>query len=54
MECQILGVAKSEIQITHGTKSRDKTIMVGGKLVGDGEESVDRIRDILESAAAEP
>lgn len=33
-----LGVPKSDLRITRGTKSRDKTVAIGGKVVQSGEE----------------
>lgn len=47
-----LGVAKSDVQITHGLKSRDKTISVTGALAqGDESSCITRVRDLLEKAA---
>ncbi|KAF3763792.1 hypothetical protein M406DRAFT_341214 [Cryphonectria parasitica EP155] len=35
---EVLGVPKSDLQITRGMKSRDKTVAVGGRAVQQGEE----------------
>ncbi|KAH8888588.1 DUF167-domain-containing protein [Thozetella sp. PMI_491] len=35
---EVLGLPKSDLQITQGLKSRDKTVAVGGSLVKNGEE----------------
>ena len=48
----ILGVPKSSLQLTHGMKSRDKTVVLGG-VKGDGEDYARSIREILDSAAEE-
>ncbi|KAF5571984.1 DUF167 domain-containing protein [Fusarium phyllophilum] len=48
----ILGVPKSSLQLTHGMKSRDKTIVLGG-IKGDGEDYARSIREILDKAAEE-
>ena len=45
----MLRTPKSEIVISRGMKSRDKTVVVGG--VKGGEESVRRIGDLLRAAA---
>lgn len=34
---------KSDLQITRGTKSRDKTIAIGGRAVQDGEDCIGRL-----------
>lgn len=36
-------MSKSDLQITRGFKSKDKTIAVCGKAVQDGEECVSRL-----------
>ncbi|KAF5022880.1 hypothetical protein F66182_5072 [Fusarium sp. NRRL 66182] len=48
----ILGVPKSSLQLTHGMKSRDKTVVVEG-IKGDGEEYARTIREILDKALEE-
>lgn len=40
---------KSEIQISHGMKSRDKTVVVSG-IKGAGEDSVTRTEELLRKA----
>ncbi|MBE3047395.1 hypothetical protein IMZ48_33755 [Candidatus Bathyarchaeota archaeon] len=45
----MLQTPKSEIQISHGMKSRDKTVVMSG-VEGGGEESARRIRDLLREA----
>ncbi|KAL7619581.1 hypothetical protein AAE478_010122 [Parahypoxylon ruwenzoriense] len=51
---EILGVAKSDLQITHGTKARDKTISVPsscflrGKSSGGSEDVVALVRERLQ------
>ncbi|KAL2108558.1 hypothetical protein VUR80DRAFT_3642 [Thermomyces stellatus] len=47
---EVLQTPKSEIQISHGMKSRDKTVVVNG-VKGDGEESVKRMGELLRKAA---
>ncbi|KAI1769848.1 YggU-like protein [Hypoxylon cercidicola] len=55
---EILGVAKSDLQITHGMKSRDKTISVAsasfrrGKDTGTNEDLVAMVRKRLLSQEA--
>ncbi|KAI0381365.1 hypothetical protein F5Y04DRAFT_280897 [Hypomontagnella monticulosa] len=50
---EILGVAKSDLQITHGMKTRDKTISIAsacfrrGKDVGSSEDIVAIVRERL-------
>ncbi|KAM5352086.1 hypothetical protein ACJ41O_004809 [Fusarium nematophilum] len=46
----VLGVPKSSLQLTHGLKSRDKTVVLGG-VKGDGEEYANSIREMLDKAA---
>ncbi|KAJ9148707.1 hypothetical protein NKR23_g4762 [Pleurostoma richardsiae] len=47
----VLGVPKSDLRITHGVRSREKTISVEGKLVREfGPDSAARVRRILEFA----
>ncbi|KAK6953574.1 hypothetical protein Daesc_005879 [Daldinia eschscholtzii] len=38
---QILGVAKSDLQITHGMKNRDKTISIASACFRRGKDAVD-------------
>ncbi|CAM1503790.1 Fc.00g013810.m01.CDS01 [Cosmosporella sp. VM-42] len=45
----ILGIPKSRLQLTHGMKSRDKTVVLGD-IKGDGEEYAKSIREVLEKA----
>ncbi|KPM34235.1 hypothetical protein AK830_g12344 [Neonectria ditissima] len=45
----VLGVPKSRLQLTHGFKSRDKTVVLGD-IKGDGEEYAKAIREILDNA----
>lgn len=48
---QVLGLPKSDLQITHGLKSRNKTIAVVGSWVSDGEdECLRRVREYLNKA----
>lgn len=44
-----LGVPKSRLQLTHGMKSRDKTVVLGD-IKGDGEEFAKTIRELLDKA----
>lgn len=49
---QVLGIPKSDVQIAHGLKSRDKTVAVTGVLAqGDESACLSRVRDLLEEAA---
>ncbi|KAI1397942.1 YggU-like protein [Hypoxylon fuscum] len=54
---EILGVPKSDLQITHGMKTRDKTISVAssclrrGKNTGEAEDLVALVREKLLSQA---
>ena len=43
-----LRVAKSEVEVVKGMKSRDKTVVVQTGLKGTAEEQVNRIRAVLE------
>ncbi|KAI5466455.1 hypothetical protein BGZ63DRAFT_420940 [Mariannaea sp. PMI_226] len=45
----VLGVPKTRLQLTHGFKSRDKTIVLGD-VKGDGEEYAKTIRGLLDKA----
>ncbi|KAH6891032.1 hypothetical protein B0T10DRAFT_458439 [Thelonectria olida] len=45
----VLGVPKSSLQLTHGLKSRDKTVVMGD-IKGDGDEYAKTIRDLLDKA----
>lgn len=45
----VLGVPKSRLQLTHGMKSRDKTVVLGD-IKGDGEEYAKTVRDLLDKA----
>lgn len=45
----ILGVPKSRLQLTHGMKSRDKTVVLGD-IKEDGEEYTKKVWDILNNA----
>ncbi|KAH7157164.1 hypothetical protein EDB81DRAFT_415006 [Dactylonectria macrodidyma] len=45
----VLGIPKSRLQLTHGLKSRDKTVIVGD-IKGDGEEFAKTIRVMLDKA----
>ncbi|KAF7562420.1 hypothetical protein G7046_g1691 [Stylonectria norvegica] len=47
-----LDLPKSRFQLTHGMKSRDKTVVLGD-INGDGEEYAKLIRDLLDKAAEE-
>jgi len=49
---KVLKTPKSEIQISQGLASRDKTVVVGG-VKGNGEEAVERVKGLLEKAANE-
>ncbi len=45
---QALAIPKSDLQITQGFKSRDKTVVVGGELVTGGEEEcLERVKASL-------
>ncbi|KAF5011542.1 hypothetical protein FDECE_2353 [Fusarium decemcellulare] len=48
----VLGVPKSSFQLTHGLKSRDKTVVLQG-VKGDGHEYAKTIREMLDKAAEE-
>ncbi|KAF4456588.1 hypothetical protein F53441_1332 [Fusarium austroafricanum] len=48
----ILGVPKSCLQLTHGMKSRDKTVVLGG-IKGDGEDYARSVREMLDKAVEE-
>ncbi|KAF4980944.1 hypothetical protein FZEAL_3164 [Fusarium zealandicum] len=48
----VLGVPKSRLQLTHGLKSRDKTVVLEG-VKGDGEEYAKSVRDMLDKAVEE-
>lgn len=51
---QILDLPKSDLQITQGHKSRNKTIAVAGSWVSSGEdECLKRVREYLQKAAGE-
>ncbi|KAI4606688.1 hypothetical protein J4E80_010000 [Alternaria sp. BMP 0032] len=43
-----LRVAKSDVEVVKGMKSRDKTVVVQTSLKGTAEEEVNRIRAVLE------
>lgn len=45
----VLGVPKSRLELTHGLKSRDKTVVLGN-IRGDGEECVKTMRNLLNKA----
>lgn len=48
----VLGVPKSRLQLTHGMKSRDKTVVLGD-IKGDGEEYAKAVRNLLDKAIEE-
>ncbi|SPJ74794.1 related to DUF167 domain protein [Fusarium torulosum] len=48
----ILGVPKSSLQLTHGMKSRDKTVVLDG-IKGDGDDYARNVREILDKAVEE-
>jgi uncharacterized protein YggU (UPF0235/DUF167 family) len=49
-----LGLPKSDLAITHGLKSRDKTVAVHGRLASGTEtEAVSRVRALLDKASEE-
>lgn len=39
----MLEVPKSDLQITRGTRSRDKTVAIGGRAIQKGEECIGRL-----------
>ncbi|PSR97742.1 hypothetical protein BD289DRAFT_450672 [Coniella lustricola] len=41
--CKVLCVPKSDLRITRGIKSREKTVAIGGRAVQDGEECTARL-----------
>ena len=43
-----LRVAKSDVEVVKGMKSRDKTVVVQTGLKGTAEEEVNRIRAVLQ------
>ncbi|KAF7546791.1 hypothetical protein G7Z17_g8174 [Cylindrodendrum hubeiense] len=45
----VLGIPKSRLQLTHGLKSRDKTVVLAD-IKGDGEEFAKTIRELLDKA----
>lgn len=49
---ETLGVPKSRLQLTHGMKSRDKTVVLGD-VKEDGEEYAKTIRQLLDEAAGQ-
>jgi uncharacterized protein YggU (UPF0235/DUF167 family) len=50
----VLKLPKSDLQIAHGHKSRNKTIAAAGSWVGADEEACLRtVREYLEEAAGE-
>lgn len=48
----VLGVPKSSLQLTHGLKSRDKTVVLNG-IKGDGEDYARTVRELLDKALEE-
>ncbi len=51
---QVLGLPKSDLQITQGLKSRNKTIAVVGSWVSAGEEEcLARVREYLDKATSD-
>jgi uncharacterized protein YggU (UPF0235/DUF167 family) len=48
----VLGVPKSSLQLTHGMKSRDKTVVLDG-IKGDGDDYARNVREILDKAVEE-
>ncbi|RMJ18751.1 hypothetical protein BHE90_014591 [Fusarium euwallaceae] len=48
----VLEVPKSSLQLTHGLKSRDKTVVVNG-FKGDGEDYAKTVRELLDKALEE-
>ncbi|KAJ4209470.1 hypothetical protein NW767_001381 [Fusarium falciforme] len=48
----VLGVPKSSLQLTHGLKSRDKTVVLNG-FKGDGEDYARTVRELLDKALEE-
>lgn len=47
-----LGLPKSDLTITHGLKSRDKTVAVKGSLAAGTEaEAVSRVKELLDKAS---
>ena len=48
---QVLDLPKSDLQITQGLKSRNKTVAVSGGWINSGEEEcLKRVRQYLEKA----
>ncbi|KAL2268466.1 hypothetical protein VTJ83DRAFT_3312 [Remersonia thermophila] len=51
---EVLDLPKSDLQITHGLKSRTKTVAIVGSWVDKGEEEcLRRVREYLDKAAEE-
>jgi uncharacterized protein YggU (UPF0235/DUF167 family) len=48
----VLGVPKSSLQLTHGLKSRDKTVVLNG-FKGDGEDYARTVHELLDKALEE-
>ncbi|TLD29108.1 hypothetical protein PspLS_03416 [Pyricularia sp. CBS 133598] len=47
-----LGLAKSDLTITHGLKSRDKTVLINGKLAqGPEADVISRAQELLRKAS---
>lgn len=47
----VLGVPRASVWLSHGLKSRDKTMVVGD-VMGDGEAYVETVLDLLRHRAA--
>lgn len=49
---QALGLAKSDVTITHGLKSRDKTVLISGKVAqGPEGDVISRAQELLKKAS---
>ncbi|KAH7362161.1 hypothetical protein B0T11DRAFT_81291 [Plectosphaerella cucumerina] len=46
---EVLNISKSDLQITHGMKARDKTVALSG--ITDGQSSLEKITTMLKAAA---
>lgn len=48
---EVLDIPKSDLQITRGSKSREKTIAIGGQAVQNGVACVSHLVERLSKAA---
>ncbi|KAM4057931.1 ACR, yggU family protein [Hirsutella rhossiliensis] len=47
----VVGLPKSRFRLTHGTKSRDKTVMLGGVTAGEGPALANTVLGLLRRAS---